>query len=100
MTPILKHATYLPDLNLGSRIALRDWYEVNDRPWISRTTAFRACANNRELRLRRLVTSNITKRRCRACCDLLVTMLSNEKKIRGCVTGKFVKRARWTYTIH
>jgi hypothetical protein len=29
----------LPDLNLGSRIALRD-YEVNDRPWISRPTTF------------------------------------------------------------
>ena len=35
-----KHATYLADLNLGSHIALRDWYEVNDRPWISRLTAF------------------------------------------------------------
>jgi hypothetical protein len=40
VTPIMKHATYLLGLNLGSRIALRDWYEVNDRPWISRTTAF------------------------------------------------------------
>jgi hypothetical protein len=40
MAPIMKHATYLRDLNLASRIALRDWYEVNDRPWISRLTAF------------------------------------------------------------
>ena len=39
MAPIMKHATYLPGLNLGSLIALRD-DEVNDRPWISRPTAF------------------------------------------------------------
>jgi hypothetical protein len=31
VTPIMKHATYLPGLNLGPRIALRE-YEVNDRP--------------------------------------------------------------------
>ena len=40
MAPIMKHATYLPDLNLGFFIALRDQYEVNDRPWINRLTAF------------------------------------------------------------
>lgn len=77
VTPIMKHATYLHDLNLGPRIALRE-YEVNDRPWDQQddcrpVPVRRTPTCNRDL----FVASNITKRRCWVCCDLLVTMLSN-----------------------
>jgi hypothetical protein len=44
----------------------------------------RACANNRDMQLRQLVTSNITKRRRCACCDPIGHHAGNEKNKRLC----------------